>query len=213
MLHKLRNGINNMPSRRKFLRYSSAVAGVWAGVRRVSANPLGLPIGCQTYPIRDRIRQDVPGSLKLLAQAGFQTIELCSPVGYDEFAPVGKYKPAELRRLLADIGLTCQSCHFGLNELRTNLDDRLAWAHDVGLTQMFVASLGGPKHPTLDDVKRAASEYNQIAERVGRAGIQLGLHNEDFEMTSVNGRRTYDILLDSLDAKLVKFQFQCSTIC
>src|SRR5437763_1558603 len=79
MLHKLPNGINNMPSRRKFLRYSSAVAGVWADVRRVSAN-------------------------------------------------------------------------------------------------------------------------------------QLGLHNEEFEMTSVNGRRTYDILLDSLDAKLVKFQFQCSTI-
>ena len=60
----------------------------------------------------------------------------------------------------------------------------------------------------MDDVKRAADEYNHIAEQTAKAGIQQGLHNEDFELTEVNGNRTYDILLDLLDPKLVKFQFQ-----
>ena len=40
---------------------------------------------------------------------------------------------------------------------------RIAWAKDVGLTQMMVPSLDGPKNPTMDDVKRAADEYNKIA--------------------------------------------------
>jgi len=31
-------------------------------------------------------------------------------------------------------------------------------------------------------------------------------------MSSVDGRRTYDVLLELLDAQLVKFQFQMSTI-
>ena len=77
---------------------------------------------------------------------------------------------------------------------------------------MLVASLGGPHHPTMDDVKRAADEYNKIGEKAARAGIQQGLHNEDFELTKVDGQRTYDLLFKLLDPKLVKFQFQVSTI-
>ncbi len=64
----------------------------------------------------------------------------------------------------------------------------------------------------MDDVKRAADEYNKIAEQAASAGIQQGLHNEDFELTTVDGKRTYDLLLELLDPKLVKFQFQVSTI-
>ena len=80
------------------------------------------------------------------------------------------------------------------------------------MTQMFVPSLDGPKNPTMDDVKKAADEYSKMGEHTAKAGIQLGLHNENFELTMVDGKRTYDILLGLFDPKLVKFQFQCSTI-
>jgi sugar phosphate isomerase/epimerase len=64
----------------------------------------------------------------------------------------------------------------------------------------------------MDDVKRAADEYNKMAEKAAAAGIQQGLHNEDFELSTVDGKRTYDVLFELLDPKLVKFQFQVSTI-
>ena len=64
----------------------------------------------------------------------------------------------------------------------------------------------------MDDVKRAAEEYNKIAAVAANAGIQQGLHNEGFEVSSVDGKRTYYILMELLDPKLVKFQFQMSTI-
>ena len=205
-------------TRREFFKKASTnatVAGfLYAGARLLPADPLGLPIGCQTWPVRGMIAKDFPGTLKQLADAGFQAIELCSPVGYADsgFAGVGKYTGAELRRILGDAGLTCVSSHFGIEELRKNQEDRIAWAKDVGLTQMIVPSLEGPRNPTLDDVKRAAEEYNRIGEKAAAAGIQQGLHNEMFELTQVNGRRTYDLLFELLDAKFVKFQFQVSTI-
>jgi len=160
------------------------------------------------------IAKDFPGTIKQLAAAGFQAIELCSPVGYAEhgFAGLAKYTGTELRRILGDAGVTCVSSHFGIKELRENQEGRIAWAKDVGLTQMLVPTLEGPKKPTMDDVKRAADEYNKMGERSAKAGIQQGLHNEDFELTVVDGKRTYDLLLDLLDPKLVKFQFQVSTI-
>ena len=205
-------------SRREFLQNaatSTAVAGLLAGgARELRANPLGLPIGCQTWPVRTMIAKDFPGTIKQLAAAGFQTIELCSPVGYADsgFAGLAKYTGAELRRVLADAGVKCVSSHFGIEELRKNQAGSIAWAKDVGLTQMMVPSLEGPRHPTMDDVKRAADEYNKMGEQAAKAGIQQGLHNEDFELTKVGGQRTYDLLFKLLDPKLVKFQFQVSTI-
>ena len=205
-------------SRRDFVKTSvafTAASGFLASdALNLHANPLDLPIGCQTWPVRDMIAKDFPGTLKQLSDAGFQSIELCSPVGYEDsgFAGLAKYKGAELRKIINDAGLTCTSSHFSMDELRKNQDDRIAWAKDVGMTQMLVASLGGPKHPTMDDVKRAADEYNKIGDRASNAGITQGLHNEDFELSTVNGKRTYDILFELLDPKLVKFQFQVSTI-
>ena len=205
-------------SRRDFVKHVSTCAAVAAltSVTRLPlhANPLGMPIGCQTWPVRKMIANDFPGTIKLLADAGFQSIELCSPVGYaDEgFAGLAKYKGAELKKLLSDAGISCVSSHFGIGELRQNQDRALAWAKDVGLAQMLVPSLEGPKNPTMDDVKRAADEYNKIADRAAQAGIQQGLHNEDFELSTVDGKRTYDVLFGLLDPKLVKFQFQVSTI-
>jgi sugar phosphate isomerase/epimerase len=205
-------------SRRDFCKVaaaqSAAIGLISAGVLKLRANPLGMPIGCQTWPVREMIAKDFPGTLKQLAAAGFQSIELCSPVGYaDEgFGALAKYKGSELKKIISDAGLTCVSSHFGMDELRKNQDDRIAWAKDAGLTQMLVASLDGPKNPTMDDVKRAADEYNKMGERAAAAGIQQGLHNETFELSKINGKRTYDVLFQLLDPKLVKFQFQVSTI-
>jgi sugar phosphate isomerase/epimerase len=205
-------------SRREFLKsaatYAAAAGFLSAGAVDLRGDPLGMPIGCQTWPVREMIAKDFPGTIKQLAAAGFQTIELCSPVGYTEFGFGGlaQYKGAELRKILGDAGISCVSSHFGIDELRKDQTRAIAWAKDVGLTQMLVPSLDGPKNPTMDDVKKAADEYNKMGEQAAKAGIQQGLHNEDFELSMVDGKRTYDVLFGLLDPKLVKFQFQVSTI-
>jgi sugar phosphate isomerase/epimerase len=200
-------------SRRDFFRKTAidaTVAGVLAArVATLRANPLGLPIGSQTYPHRALLKQDFPGVLKQLAAIGVQQIELCSP-GYAEFA--GLANGAEVKKIIADQGLTCQSCHFSMRELRQSQDASIKWAHDVGITQMITATLGAGATPTMEDVKRAADEYNRIAGVAAKAGIQQGLHNEGFETSMVEGKRTYDVLFGLLDPALVKFQFQMSTI-
>src|SRR5436305_440018 len=133
-------------SRREFFKNaatSAAVAGLLSGGSlELRANPLGMPIGCQTWPVRAMIAKNFPGTIKQLAAAGFQTIELCSPVGYADsgFAGLAKYSAPELKRILSDAGVTCISSHFSIDELRANQEDRIAWAKSLGLTQMIVPS-------------------------------------------------------------------------
>src|SRR5436190_23226533 len=54
------------------------------------------------------------------------------------------------------------------------------WAKEVGITQIITATLGGGNNPTLDQVKKAADEYNKIAAASAAAGLQQGPHNEGF---------------------------------
>jgi len=73
-------------SRREFLQnvatQAAVVGAIATGALEVRANPLSMPIGCQTWPVRSMIAKDFPGTIKQLAEAGFQSVELCSPVGY-----------------------------------------------------------------------------------------------------------------------------------
>jgi len=202
-------------SRRDFLRHAAADAAaagfLAAGGARLRANPLGLPIGSQTWPHRQMIKDgNFAGLAKALADIGVQAVEMCSPFGYNDFAPLTDGK--QVKKILADHGLACVSSHFSMRELREQQSASITWAKDVGITQMIVASLGAGASPTMDDVKRAADEYNRIAAAAAKAGMQQGLHNEGFEVSMVGGQRTYDLLLGLLDPALVKFQFQMSTI-
>lgn len=196
-------------TRRTFL------AAAAAGTITLNAKPLGLPIGSQTYPHRQRIRDgEFAGLLKDMVALGIETIELCSP-GYPDFASLADGK--QTRKIIEDHGLTCRSAHFNLPALRTQQPRMIAWAKEIGMTQMATATLSGPMQngvTTMDAVKRAADEYNRIGAEAAKAGLQQVLHNEGFELARVEGdnRLCYEILLELLDPKLVKMQFQMSTM-
>src|SRR4051812_49064337 len=107
-------------SRREFLKQSAAdvaaAAFVPMAARELQANPLGMPIGSQTWPHRQRIKDgDCAGLCRDMAAVGIGSIELCSP-GYAEFAGLSDAKLT--RKIIEDHGLTCPSAHVTLEELR-----------------------------------------------------------------------------------------------
>ena len=76
-------------TRRELFR-NAAIGAAAAGF--VSAHPLGMPIGSQTYPHRQRIKDgDFAGLCKDMADIGIRSVELCSP-DYAEFASLSDGK-------------------------------------------------------------------------------------------------------------------------
>lgn len=202
-------------NRRMFLIGGGAASALLAGARYLSADPLGLPIGCQTYPVRKSIGTDFAGTMKGLRAAGFTQIELCSPYGYEDFSSLQQYKPQELRRMLSDWGLGCISAHWSAEELFQKADASIAYAHAFGMTQMAIAALG-PWNPrpaeTPDDVKRYVEPFNAFAEKAHAAGIVALLHNEGFVSAYIDGKPVYDMMIAELNPATTKLQFQVSTM-
>jgi sugar phosphate isomerase/epimerase len=176
--------------------------------------PLGQPVGFQVYPVRKALAEDFAGTLKEFAAMGYRDVEMCSPPGYvnSGFGPLVKLSAKEMRQIIADAGLRCVSCHYGSKELRENLDERIAFAKELGLSQMVLSSFGLPKTATLDDWRKACDQLNGFGESMKKAGLQGGFHNHHGEFQQLDGVLIYDELLKRLDAKLVKMQFQVAVV-
>ena len=188
--------------------------GIAAAAIELAANPLGMPLGCQTYPLRDSIGKDFEGTLRQIAAGGYRMIEMCSPAGYQKagFGPLAKMKASEIRRTIHGAGLGCESCHVQFRELKESLDEKIAYAHELGLKQIIVPTFGLHPDATLADWARAAGELNRIGNQTQKAGIQLGFHNHNHEFKEIGGVLIYDELMKNLDPKLVKMQFQVAVI-
>jgi sugar phosphate isomerase/epimerase len=205
-------------SRREFCGKAATTiaAATFLSGSELLANPLGMPIGSQTYPHRQRIKDgDFAGLCSDMAAIGIGNVELCSPT-YAEFASLSDGK--KVRKILDDHGLKCPSSHFPMNSLRHQQQEMIDWAHDIGMIQMSTASLGGERVDglsTMDGIKKAADEYNEIGAKAKKAGLQQLLHDETYEMSKIQGgndKLTYTALLELLDPSLVKMQFQMSAM-
>src|SRR3954453_13691738 len=112
-------------SRRRFLATgAAAVGGISAMARRAAADPIGLPIGLQLYTVREQAGKDFEGTLRKVAEIGYQEVELYS--FFDR-------KASDVRRALEDAGLKCVSAHYGVPSLSDDLAAKIDYAKELGL--------------------------------------------------------------------------------
>jgi len=207
--------------RRKFIETSAATL---AGMGLLSQLPTSLfgmsnykskklPIGFQSYVLRKEINKDMVGTLQNMHLLGYEHVEMCSPAGYApyDFASLTKYSGKELKQIILDAGLACYSTHFTWNELTKNLDERIDFAHQMGLKHMVCS--GGLYGKTLEELKNQCGVLNKIGEKITSAGLIAGYHNHNGEFEQKkDGRPDYDIILENLDPTHVKMQFQVAAI-
>jgi sugar phosphate isomerase/epimerase len=180
----------------------------------VSAKALKKPLGFQVWTIKDQLINDFAGTLKMMADMGYQAVEMCSPPGYESsgFGPLMKMSAKEMKSIVEDQGLVLQSTHYGFGELRDNLSERMEWAAESGQKQMICSSFWLPKDATMSDWHKAIDELNEIGAKTKREGLQMGFHNHHMEFEKINGTLIYDELMDRFDPDLVKMQFQVAVI-
>src|SRR5215213_9029683 len=102
-----------MPTRRTFLQQAAAFASASALPPMSHAAPPHYKMGLQLYTIRDAMARDVAGTLKRIAELGYQEVET---YGFDPEALSYYQLPArEFAQRLRDLGLACVSGHYDLN--------------------------------------------------------------------------------------------------
>jgi sugar phosphate isomerase/epimerase len=199
-----------MLSRRSFL--VSAGAGIAAGslMSRALADHHGKIVpGIQLWTVKAEAEKDLEGTLRKVYAAGFREIEFA---GY-----YGK-TPADLGKLMRDIGFTLVSTHAGAGDIAKNGDQIIADAKALNLKYVVCSSPGvSPekeklsweermKAVDLSDWKWNADLFNKFGKQVADAGMVFGYHNHSAEFKKYDGQTAFDWLFANTDPKLVKIE-------
>jgi len=174
-------------SRRSFLALSAALPWAFRGVAFSAATP-SIPVGLELYSVRDALKQDPQGTIRTVAQMGYQAVEFYSP--YFEWTDA---KAKDMRKLLDDLGIRCYSTHNNAEYLAAKNIDR---ARDLNLIlgcKYLVLAWTDPK-TGLDGWKAVADTLNSATEKLEPSGLKAGYHNHQAEWATVDGQRPMDIL-------------------
>jgi len=141
-------------------------------------------IALQLYTVRRECATDLPGALATTASLGFEGVELHDLHGHSAEA---------VRSLLDDRGLVACGRHALLDAIEGDLDGLADELRTLGTDRLVVAWIEPPATPA--DADAAVDRILAASERASQAGLRLGFHNHDGELTVLDDGRT---LLDRL---------------
>lgn len=200
--------------RRSFLRLTAlGVLGIAAASRyglaacaAPKAAPVKSGIGIQLYTIRNEMAKDVAGSLKKVADIGYQYLELA---GYADGKFYG-FAPEEFKKMVDDLGMEVISSHTGVEVkgVDTSNVDIMAEAHaKLGAKYCIQPWLVEERRVSADSYRQFVAELNTIGGIMKKYGLQFGYHNHNFEFQEVDGLIPFtDIYMPETDPNLVTFE-------
>jgi sugar phosphate isomerase/epimerase len=163
-----------------------------------------IPVGLELYSVREALKSDLSGTVRTVAQLGYQCVEFYAP--YFDWTEA---QTKDMKKLLDDLGIRCFSTH---NSSSYFTADNLKLARDKNLilgTKYVIMSSSDPK-PGLDGWKEVADTLNSASDQLAPSGLKTGYHNHDREFTPVDGTRPIEILAKNTKPS-VALQFDVGT--
>ncbi|SER06479.1 sugar phosphate isomerase/epimerase [Arthrobacter sp. OV608] len=146
----------------------------------------------QLYTLRNAIQEDLPGTIRKVAEIGFTQVE---PYNFVATAQ-------ELGAALRENGLSAPSGHAPL--LSQDQDQIFAAAKELGITTVIEPYIPAERWQSAEDVRATAALLNEAAKKGAKYGIRVGYHNHQWELESIiEGRTALEYFADLLDPELV----------
>ena len=155
-------------------------------------------IALQLYSVRGDCAKDLPGTLRSVAEMGYDGVE---------FAGYHGRSARDLRSMLDDLGLEVAGTHVGIETLQgDSLRDSIEFNRILGNKYLVVPALPDEMKSSKEAWLRAAQQLNGIADKLRPEGLRVGYHNHMIEFQPVDGELPWDIVF-SVTKKDVVMQF------
>ncbi|GAB3620373.1 sugar phosphate isomerase/epimerase [Glutamicibacter endophyticus] len=146
----------------------------------------------QLYTVRQHLADDLPGTLKKLADIGYTRVE-----PYDFVARV-----EEFERALPANGLSAPTAHAPL--LSSDPHQVFEAARRLGITTVIDPYRPAELWQDAESIRATATALNQAASIGAEYGIRVGYHNHQWEIAASIGERTaLEYLAEQLEERVV----------
>jgi sugar phosphate isomerase/epimerase len=147
----------------------------------------------QLYSVRRQFDDDPAGTLRRVADIGYESVELVGFAGRAEY----------LGGLLRDAGLRAVSGHAHLVDA-PDVADILRDAALLGLRAVIDPAIPRERWATRALIEESARAFTTVADLAHASGVEVGYHNHEWELQStIDGRSGLDIFAEALDSRVV----------
>lgn len=181
-------------SRRNLLKLGCGTAAAWAtgslpAILTAEEKAKKIPIGLQLYSVRKQCEKDLPPVLEAVAKMGYEGVEFAGYYGRSA---------AELRKLLDDNGLKCCGTHIRLDTLQGDaLKGTVEFNQTLGNPYLIVSWMPPAYAETLQSVKEAAKQYDEIAQKLKPLKMRVGYHAHGHDFHKIDGQTAWDLLFEN----------------
>jgi sugar phosphate isomerase/epimerase len=144
------------------------------------------PISLQLYTVREEAAADFPSVLKEVAAIGYKGVE---------FAGLHGLSPAEVKKMVDDLGLEVSSAHMAL-PTKENAGQLIDECETLGVPKLVTGP--GGAIDTMDNILACCDKLNAAVDALAGTGIAFGLHNHWAEFELVEGRYPEDVMLEQV---------------
>ncbi|OCA88060.1 xylose isomerase [Bacillus sp. FJAT-27225] len=150
-----------------------------------------IPVAVQMYTLREEAEKDFAGTLRKVAELGYDGVE---------FAGFGGLSAQEVKGLIEELGLQAVSAHIPLPELEGNLEKVINDLKTVGI-QYAVCPYLPLELRNEEFYLSMIPSLNKIGETLKAEGITLCYHNHDFELQPLSdGRTALETIFEDTDS-------------
>lgn len=173
-------------------------AGAATSDPEAAAAPRSLDrIGIQLFTLRAEAAQDLEGTLRRVAELGYDEVEFAGLFGND---------PVRVRELLDELGLVAVANHVSWEIIRVDPARGIEETRLLGAEYMVFAWLPPHERATLSQWRDWIERLNDVGRACRDADLRFAYHNHDFEFEAIDGEVPYSLLLDGLDPELVELE-------
>ena len=179
-------------SRRSFLgmslSMSAALPFALRGLASGLASSASIPVGLELYSVREALKQDAEGTVRAVAQMGYQAVEFYAP--YFEWSDA---QAKQMRKVMDELGIRCYSTHNNDEYFSAKNIDRARDLNMILGSKYMVLAWSDPK-TEMDGWKALADQLNAASEKLQPSGLTTGYHNHQAEWKAIGGQRPMDVL-------------------
>lgn len=145
-----------------------------------------LGIGIQLYTLRDDMAADLEGTLRKVAELGYEGVEFAGYYGYEA---------AKLRSLLDELDLKAIGSHVGTKNIQEDLQKEIDYIKTLGGQYLICPYVAEEDRDSEDKWKLLFDLFEKAGSEAKRQGLQFLYHNHAFEFEAeVDGQFVFDAL-------------------
>ncbi|MFH5182883.1 sugar phosphate isomerase/epimerase family protein [Paenibacillus sp. TAB 01] len=163
-----------------------------------------MGIGLQLYTVRDDLANDFRGTLRRVAEMGYEGVE---------FAGYGGLSAEELKELLQELNLKAIGAHVSLANMKADLNKEIEYLRTIGAHYLICPFIAADDRKDVEAWKGLFSYFAQAGQQVKEQGLQFAYHNHAFEFElKVDDQYVFDALYASASPEALQVELDAGWV-